>query len=99
MASPALPDGLRLESLEVGAAPLVRLLLDRLDLPGLFERHLPPLPGRPPALSSASEPLASEASASPPSHSPLTANTSPLAVLTKPSSSGTSPQAVWQKAW
>src|SRR5438067_3092670 len=53
MASPALPEGLRLESLEVGAAPLVRLLLDRLDLPGLFERHLPPLPGRPPALSSA----------------------------------------------
>jgi len=53
MASPALPDGLRLESLAVGAAPLVRLFLDRLDLPGLFARHLPPLPGRPPALSAA----------------------------------------------
>jgi len=53
MAAPALPEGLRLESLEVGAAPLVRRLLDRLDLPDLLARHLPPLPGRPPALSSA----------------------------------------------
>ena len=42
-----------LESLEVGAAPLVQHFLRRLDLPGLFERHLPPLPGRQPALSSA----------------------------------------------
>jgi transposase len=42
-----------LESLEVGAAPVVRHLLTRLDLPGLFQRHLPPLPGRPPALPSA----------------------------------------------
>jgi transposase len=47
-----LPTGIRLESLEVGAAPLVRLFLERLDLPGLFERQLPPLPGRPPALPS-----------------------------------------------
>jgi transposase len=48
-----LPDDIRLESLEVGAAPLVRLFLTRLDLPGLFQRHLPPLPGRPSALPSA----------------------------------------------
>src|SRR5829696_9724340 len=53
MATPALPEGLRLESLEVGAAPLLRLFLARLDLPGLFERHLPPSPGRPPAVPSA----------------------------------------------
>jgi transposase len=53
MATPALPEGLRLESLEVGAAPLLRLLLARLDLPGLLGRHLPPLPGRPPAVPSA----------------------------------------------
>ena len=46
------PDGIRLESLEVGAAPLVRLFLERLDLPGLFERQLPPLPGRSPAVPS-----------------------------------------------
>jgi transposase len=42
-----------LESLEVGAAPLVRHFLHRLQLPQLFEQHLPPLPGRQPALSSA----------------------------------------------
>jgi transposase len=53
MASAALPDDMRLESLEVGAAPLVRHLLARLDLPGLFGRHLPALPGRAPALPSA----------------------------------------------
>ena len=53
MPVPALPAGLRLESLEVGATPLVRHFLHRLDLPGLFERHLPSLPGRPPALPSA----------------------------------------------
>jgi transposase len=44
-----------LESLEVGAAPLVRHFLLRLQLPQLpqlLERHLPPLPGRPPALPS-----------------------------------------------
>ena len=52
MTSPSLPAGLRLESLEVGAAPLVRHFLRRLDLSGLFDRHLPPLPGRQPALSS-----------------------------------------------
>jgi transposase len=45
-ALPALPDGMRLEVLQVDAAPIVRHLLDRLDLPGLFERHLPSLPGR-----------------------------------------------------
>jgi transposase len=42
-----------LESLEVGAAPLVRHFLDRLQLPELFAKHLPELPGRPPALPSA----------------------------------------------
>jgi transposase len=41
-----------LESLEVGAAPLVRHFLHRLQLPELFERHLPPLPGRQPTLPS-----------------------------------------------
>lgn len=41
-----------LESLEVGATPLVRHFLHRLQLPELFERHLPSLPGRPPALPS-----------------------------------------------
>jgi len=44
---------LHLESLEVGAAPLVRLFLERLDLPRLFERYLPALPGRAPVLASA----------------------------------------------
>ncbi|MCI0455919.1 MAG: IS1634 family transposase [Gemmataceae bacterium] len=53
MATPALPEGLRLESLAVGAAPLAQLFLQRLGLPELFERHLPPLAGRPPALPSA----------------------------------------------
>ena len=52
MTIPSLPDHLRLESLEVGATPLVRLFLQRLDLPALFERHLPVLPGRPAALPS-----------------------------------------------
>jgi transposase len=42
-----------LESLEVGATPLVRHFLQRLHLPALFQQHLPPLPGRQPALSSA----------------------------------------------
>jgi transposase len=41
-----------LESLEVGATPLVRHFLGRLQLPELFERHLPPLPGRRPSLPS-----------------------------------------------
>jgi transposase len=42
-----------LESLEVGATPLVRHFCARLQLPELFARHLPPLPGRKPALPSA----------------------------------------------
>jgi transposase len=42
-----------LESLEVGATPLVRHFLQRLQLETLFEQHLPPLPGRQPALPSA----------------------------------------------
>jgi transposase len=41
------------ESLDVGATPVVRHFLQRLQLHELFERHLPRLPGRPPALSSA----------------------------------------------
>ncbi len=52
MTIPSLPDCLRHESLEVGATPLVRLFLQRLDLPALFDRHLPVLPGRPAALPS-----------------------------------------------
>ena len=47
---PVLPAGVRPESLEVGAAPVVRRFLERLDLPGLFDRHLPRLPGRQPEL-------------------------------------------------
>lgn len=50
---PALPDDLHLESLDVGAAPLVRHFLQRLDLHGLFQRHLPVLPGRRPQLATA----------------------------------------------
>lgn len=42
-----------LESLEVGATPVVQRLLQRLQLPHLFEHHLPALPGRQPALPSA----------------------------------------------
>jgi transposase len=42
-----------LESLEVGATPVVRHFLHRLQLPQLFAQHLPALPGRQPALSSA----------------------------------------------
>jgi transposase len=41
-----------LESLEVGAAPLVGHFLHRLNLQALFAQHLPSLPGRPPALAS-----------------------------------------------
>jgi transposase len=48
--SAALPAGVTLESLEVGATPLIRHFLGRLDLPTLFERFLPTLPGRQPAL-------------------------------------------------
>jgi transposase len=36
-----------LESLEVGAAPVVRRFLDRLQLPALLARHLPPSTRRP----------------------------------------------------
>jgi transposase len=42
---PALPGQTHLEVLEVGAAPIIRRFLERLDLPGLFERHLPPMRG------------------------------------------------------
>jgi transposase len=45
-ALPALPVAGRLEVLQVDAAPLIRHVLDRLDLPCLLERHLPCLPGR-----------------------------------------------------
>jgi transposase len=45
-AASALPAGIRLESLEVGAAPVIRHFLEKLDLPGLFDRHLPRLRGR-----------------------------------------------------
>jgi transposase len=51
-ALPELPPGARLEVLEVGAAPLVRHFLQRLDLPGLLGRHLPRLRGRQPRLPS-----------------------------------------------
>jgi transposase len=47
---PALPDGSRLCVLEVGAAPVVRRFLERLDLSGLLQRHLPPLKGPAPEL-------------------------------------------------
>jgi transposase len=47
-ALPALPVAGRLEVLQVDAAPLVRHFLDRLDLPGLLDRHLACLPGRRP---------------------------------------------------
>jgi transposase len=53
MTDPALFSTLTLESLEVGAAPLLRLFLARLNLPTLFEQHLPVLPGKAPALSTA----------------------------------------------
>jgi transposase len=49
---PALPNATRLEVLQVDAAPLIRHFLDRLDLPGLFDRHLADLPGRRPDLPS-----------------------------------------------
>src|SRR5438045_952444 len=50
MTTPSWPAGLRLESPEIGATPLVRHFLQRLHLPALFEQHLPSLPGRQPAL-------------------------------------------------
>jgi transposase len=43
---PALAEGMRLEVLQVDAAPLIRHVIDRLDLMGLFERHLAISPGR-----------------------------------------------------
>ncbi len=43
---PAVPGQARLEVLQVGAAPVVRHFMERLDLPGLLARHLPVLPGR-----------------------------------------------------
>jgi transposase len=46
-------DSVGLESLEVGAAPVVRHFLQRLDLPRLFQQHLATLPGRQPALPTA----------------------------------------------
>src|SRR6266404_7118598 len=49
-ALPALPPGVRLEVLEVGATPVVRHFLGRLDLPGLFNRYLPRLRGRQPKM-------------------------------------------------
>jgi transposase len=51
--APLLPDDLHLESLEVGAAPVVRHFLQRLALHDLLAQHLPVLAGRPPALPSA----------------------------------------------
>ena len=42
-----LPAGIRHESLQVGGAPVIRHFLEKLNLPGLFERHLPRLRGRP----------------------------------------------------
>ena len=53
MTTAPLPAGICLESLEVGAAPVVHHFLRRLRLPTLLAQHLPPLPGRPPALPSA----------------------------------------------
>ncbi len=48
--APAHLAGVHHESLEVGAAPVIRHFLNRLDLPGLLDRHLPRLPGRQPVL-------------------------------------------------
>jgi len=45
-AVPPLPAGIRSESLEVGAAPVIRHFLQKLDLPALFDRYLPRLRGR-----------------------------------------------------
>jgi transposase len=53
MTTASLPAGLYLESLEVGAAPLILHFLRRLQLPELFARFLPVLPGRQPALPTA----------------------------------------------
>jgi transposase len=45
-AASALPAGVRHESLEVGGAPVIRHFLQKLDLPGLLDRHLPRWRGR-----------------------------------------------------
>lgn len=45
-AASALPAGVCHESLEVGGAPVIRHFLEKLDLRGLFDRHLPRLRGR-----------------------------------------------------
>jgi transposase len=50
MDSAAVLAGITLESLEVGAAPLLGHFLTRLNLPALFALHLPRLPGRQPDL-------------------------------------------------
>lgn len=50
---PTLPDGLALESLDVGASPLVQQFLARLGLPDLLAQHLPARPGRVPEVPSA----------------------------------------------
>jgi len=47
-----LPSDCLHESLEVGATPLVRHFLERLNLPGLLDQHLPQLPGKQPTLPS-----------------------------------------------
>ena len=52
MSSACLPDGIRLESLEVGATPLIRHFLRRLNLSALLTQHLPRLPGRQPEVDS-----------------------------------------------
>src|SRR3954471_2150413 len=45
-AVPPLPTAIRNESLEVGAAPVIRHFLDKLGLPALFDHYLPQLRGR-----------------------------------------------------
>jgi transposase len=47
------PEGLQLESLEVGAVPVVQHFLQRLRLEELFTRYLPSLPGRQPEMPTA----------------------------------------------
>jgi transposase len=48
MTDNAFPQDLQLESLEVGAAPLIHQLLQQLDLATLLQQPLPALPGRQP---------------------------------------------------
>lgn len=54
MPSSLLSPDVQLESLEVGASPLVKHFLDRLNLTDLFTQYLPEQRGRPSAVSSAS---------------------------------------------